>query len=133
MAQQPFIKKAIKALLMMPVLLMLNGCIYLVVGGVGAVGGYIVSPDTVEGITENDKNSVYDASIEISSIMGSVVEQNVDGGVILAKINTADVTISMVPISETTVKLMVKARKLYLPRINLAQDIYVKIMNYLNE
>ena len=34
-------------------------------GGVGAVGGYIVSPDAVEGITEHTEDEVWDAAIEV--------------------------------------------------------------------
>ena len=69
-------KKFLTFIIMVPLLGSLSGCIYLVVGGIGAVGGYVVSPDTVEGITENDTAMVWDTAIEVISIMGLIEEEN---------------------------------------------------------
>jgi len=106
-----------------------SGCIYLVVGGIGAVGGYIVSPDTVEGITDNDSAIVWDTAVETMSIMGLIKEESEDGGMILASVSGAKITITIVALSPSMTKVTVKARKAYLPRISLAQDVFVKIMN----
>ena len=43
-----------------------QGCVYLVVGSVGAIGGYVVSPDTVEGTVERDFQEVWDSSFRSS-------------------------------------------------------------------
>ena len=110
-----------------------SGCVYLVVGGIGAVGGYIVSPDTVEGITNNDVALVWDTAIETSSIMGLISESEEASGIILASIHGAKITITIVPLSVSTTKVTVKARKAFLPRISLAQDIFVKIMSRVEE
>lgn len=115
------------------VLFSLNGCIYLVVGGIGAVGGYIVSPDTVEGLTENDLVDVWDGTLEIVSIMGTIKEQNENSGFLVAKISGAEVTIKILKLNESNVKVSVKARKAYLPKISVAQDVFVKLMSHLNE
>jgi len=126
-------KKFLNTLLMIPVMFNLSGCVYLVVGGIGALGGYVVSPDTIEGITENDSLTVWDSSIEVISIMGLIQEQQEEIGLIVAKINRAEVTITITAINETTTKVSVKARKAYMPRISMAQEVYVKVMSYLNE
>jgi len=110
-----------------------SGCIYLVVGGIGVLGGYVVSPDTVEGLTENDVGRVWDATIEIVSIMGVIVEEQEDAGQLVAKVGGAMVTVSVIPISPSTVRLSVKARKHHFPKISAAQDVFVKIMSYLSE
>ena len=110
-----------------------SGCVYLVVGGVGALGGYIASPDTVEGMTEADLSQVFDTAIEVISIMGLVEEKNESGGVIKAKVNGAKVTVIVTQMSSASVKLSVKVRRHYLPKISLAQDIFVKIMSRVNE
>jgi hypothetical protein len=115
------------------VLFPLSGCIYVVVGGIGAVGGYIVSPDTVEGITENDAELVWDTATEVVSIMGLVKEENETGGILLADVNRAKVVVTITTLSPTTTKVAVKARKAYLPKISLAQDIFAKIMTRLGE
>ena len=109
-----------------------QGCVYLVVGGIGAVGGYIVSPDTVEGITENDALTVWETAYEIISIMGTIQEEQ-DGSIILANVNGAKVTVTLVALNQSTVKVTVKARKAYLPKISVAQNVFVKIMSRLNE
>lgn len=126
-------KNALIAVVLVPLFFSFSGCIYLVVGGIGAVGGYIVSPDTVEGTTENDASTVWDAAVEVLSIIGLVEEENEAGGLILASANGAKITITIVSLSPTTSKLTVKARKAYLPRISLAQDVFVKIMTRVNE
>jgi len=120
-------------ILILPVLLSLSGCIYLVVGGLGAVGGYVVSPDTVEGVTENEREIVWDAAVEITSIMGTIKEQQEDSGIIIAKVGGAKVTISVIALSQSAVKLRVKSRKAFFPKISTAQDVFVKIMSQVNE
>src|SRR5574339_432771 len=84
-------QKIVKCLVCIPILFNLSGCVYLVVGGIGALGGYIVSPDTVEGITENDAMTVWDSAVEVVSIMGLIQEQQEEGGIIQAKMNKANV------------------------------------------
>jgi len=126
-------QRIVKFLVCIPILFNLSGCVYLVVGGIGALGGYIVSPDTVEGITENDAMTVWDSAVEVVSIMGLIQEQQEEAGIIQAKINKANVTVTVVSINETTTKVTVKARKAYMPRISTAQDVYVKVMSFVNE
>lgn len=106
-----------------------SGCIYLVVGGIGAVGGYVVSPDTVEGISDNEVAYVWDTAIETISVMGLIDESEEASGMILASVHGARITVTIVTLSETTTKVTVKARKAFLPRISLAQDVFVKIMS----
>lgn len=110
-----------------------SGCVYLIIGGVGALGGYVVSPDTVEGITENEMSIVFDAALEIVAVMGTIQEQHPDAGVLIAKIHGAKVTITSTSITPSTTKLTVKARKAMMPRISVAQDVFVKVMSYVNE
>ncbi len=124
----------VKSLLCIPLLAVcLNGCIYLAIGGVGALGGYIASPDTVEGLAESDTEQVWDTAVEVVSIMGLVESKNEAGGVIKARISGAGVTVVIMKMSSSSVKLSVKARKHYLPKISLAQDVFVKVMSRVNE
>ncbi|MGE0268564.1 MAG: hypothetical protein AB7S78_08940 [Candidatus Omnitrophota bacterium] len=123
----------IKKILMLPVLFSLSGCVYLVVGGIGALGGYVVSPDTVEGITTNDQTTVWDTSLEIVSIMGTVQESSEDAGIILANIDRAKVRVTIQSMDGGTCRISVKARKFLFPKISTAQNVFVKIMSTLNE
>jgi hypothetical protein len=126
-------KNLLVTVLLVLLLWPLSGCIYVVVGGIGAVGGYVVSPDTVEGVTENDMALAWDSAVDVLSIMGLVVEENEAGGMILSNINGAKVTVTIVSLSPGATKVTVKARKAYLPKISLAQDVFVKIMSRLSE
>jgi len=110
-----------------------SGCVYWVVGSLGALGGYVISPDTVQGITNHEQSEIWDASIEILSIMGTIGENKVDGGIIMAKIQGAKVTVNILPVSSHTNRIIVKARKGIFPKIALAQEVYIKIMTHLNE
>ncbi len=113
------------SLIMMP----LSGCIYLAAGGVGALGGYIVSPDTVEGVIEGEYAAVWQTIIDITSIMGKIEEKHDQEGSLLSIINGAKVEIGLLQLDDDSLRLRIKARKAFFPRISIAQDIYVKIMN----
>lgn len=106
---------------------------YLIVGSVGAIGGYIVSPDTVEGITEHTKDEVWDSAVEVISIMGLISEKNEQGGILIAKVGGAKATVNVTMLSEKVTKLTVKARRSFFPRIKTAQDIYAKVIGRLIE
>lgn len=123
----------LKKLLMLPILFSLSGCVYLVVGGIGALGGYVVSPDTVEGITTNDDVTVWDTASEIIGIIGTVQESSEDAGIILATVEGAKVRITVQALNDTNTKISVKARKHFFPKISTAQNVFVKIMSTLNE
>lgn len=124
----------VKNLLCIPLLAVcLNGCIYFAIGGVGALGGYIASPDAVEGLAESSTAQAWDTAAEVVSIMGLIESKNEAGGIIKARINGAAVTVMIMEMSSSSVKLTVKARKHYLPKISLAQDVFVKIMSRMNE
>jgi len=126
-------QEVLKRLIMIPLLVSLSGCVYLVVGGIGALGGYVISPDTIEGLTNNDDLTVWDAASEVIAIMGAVEESSEDAGIIISTIGGSNVTVSITRLSEGTTRLRVKARKHHLPKIQIAQDIYVKIMSRVNE
>ncbi len=129
-----FSRKNLRTLiLILPILVSLTGCVYVVVGTVGALGGYIVSPDTVEGVASHEKVKVWDAAIEIASVMGWIENQNEVNSVIKAKINGARVTITITSINDSTTKVTVKSRKVFLPKVSLAQDVFVKIMSRLKQ
>lgn len=106
-----------------------TGCIYLVAGSVGALGGYAVSPDTVEGESESDYETLWDAANEVIGIMGTVNRKDYKMGTIDGTISSARISVDISQISSTQVRLRVKARKNMLPNIKIAQDVFVKIKN----
>ena len=70
-----FRQRLIAALISLCVVTAVSGCVPLWVGAgvAGIVGGYSVSPDTVEGTSSHSLEECWDASKEIATIMGQVV------------------------------------------------------------
>ena len=128
-----FKKNLCRHILAISLLLTAPGCVFVVLGSVAAVGGYVISPDTVEGLTNKSEKAVWNSAVEILSIMGKVTEQYQEKGMAVAQISGATVTVTVYSMTEKTVKLRVKARKSFLPKIGMAQDVFTKIMNYLNK
>ncbi len=122
----------IKKLLTLCALFSLSGCVYLAVGGIGALGGYVVSPDTVEGTTANDQATVWEKALEVVSVMGTVVESSEGAGIILVNVDRAKVRVTLQSITSDTCMVSVKARKFLFPKMSTAQNVFVKIMSSLS-
>lgn len=110
-----------------------SGCVYLVLGGVAAVGGYTVSPDTIQGETEKDYDEVWDVAVDVTSIMGKIDYKSDKIGEISALVNGSRIRIDLSQLTPTMVRIKVKARRSFFPSISVAQDVYVKIMRRLDE
>lgn len=109
------------------------GCGIVVIAGLGAVGGYVISPDTVEGILGYSEGELYSSASDTLSVMGTVTEQSKGSGRVAATIAGVRVTVDVIPTSKSTTKLKVKARRWFFPKISVAQDVYVKIVRQLQE
>ena len=110
-----------------------QGCVYLVIGSVGALGGYVVSPDTVEGTTERDYGEVWDAAFEVVNIMGKIIKQNEKEGRLEAIVNNSRVNVTINQLSRSMITISVKARMSFFPSVSTAQDVYIKIINRLGQ
>jgi len=108
-----------------------SGCIFLVVGGVGAVGGYAVTRDTFEGVSSKGQEELLAAAHKVLSIMGTISDERPKDGEIVATVNGNHITVDVIQVNLTTSKLRVKARNGIFPRVGVAQEVYTKIMNQL--
>ena len=108
-----------------------SGCVFLVVGAAGAVGGYAVSRDTFEGASSKGQQELMTAAHKVLSIMGTISDERPKDGEIVATVYGNHVVVDVIQINLTTSKLRVKARKAIFPRIAVAQEVYTKIMNQL--
>ncbi len=117
------------ALLLFVLVLSLSGCFYALIGGVGALGGYAISPDTVEGETQVSYDEVWKAAMDVLSIMGTIKMSDYKLGSIEAVVNRGVVWIDIAQLPGSWVRLRVKVRKNMMPKIRTAQDVWVKIKN----
>ena len=108
--------------------LLLSGCIFVIGGAVGVLGGYAISQDTIQGETSKSFTSIWSSAVEVLNIMGDVSIEDAAKGVIEASVDSSRVKIDVVELVPGVVRLRVKARKSIFPNIKLAQKIYVKII-----
>ena len=105
------------------------GCAAFVVGSaVGLLGGYAISRDTVQGETEKDYDSLWNAAAEVLDKMGASEIDDSNKGVVRAKIGKSKVYITMEQLTPHTARLRVKCRKNIMPDLSLSQKLYVRIV-----
>jgi len=112
--------------------LLSSGCIYMIVGGAAAVGGYVVSPDSVEGIVEYSQEELWKASKDVLSLMGKLQETSKRDGYLMASVAGARVQITISSFDSKSARIRVKARRSFVPKISLAQEVYAKIIQKLS-
>ncbi|MCM8796118.1 MAG: DUF3568 domain-containing protein [Candidatus Omnitrophica bacterium] len=121
--------KGLIALLLIFLMLVNLGCVALVAGtAIGAVGAYAVSKDTIQGDTDKSYDSLWNASLSVSKIRGTIKQEDPLRGYIELETDTGRVWIRVIRLTRATTRLRVSARRLHFPHINLASDIFVKIM-----
>lgn len=121
--------KKIAAFLIPCILLSAMGCAPLIIGGaVGAVGGYAVSKDTIQGETDKNYDSLWEAALNVSKIRGEVKDEDKTKGYIDLEAESSKVYIRLIRLTAATTRLKVKARKYHFPNMALAQDMFTKIM-----
>jgi hypothetical protein len=112
-------------------LTMLSGCIFIVAGSVGAVGGYAITRDTIQGEYDANYSRAWKSALEVSSILGRVTTKNTTKGVIEAEVDKAKIKIEITQLTPEAIRLKVKARKGIFPRLGTAEKVFVKIVQQL--
>ncbi len=106
------------------------GCAPLIIGGaVGAVGGYAISKDTIQGETDKSYDSIWEAALTVSKIRGQIKYEDNTKGYIDLEAESSKVYIRLIRLTAATTRLRVSARKYHFPNMSLAQDIFTKIMD----
>lgn len=110
-------------------LFLTSGCVPLIVGGaVGALGGYAISRDTIQGETDIEYERLWDATISIAQIRGTITSEDHRQGYLTAEMGSSKVWIRLIRLTKATTCLKVSARKHHFPNLSLAQNLFVKIM-----
>ncbi|MCM8780586.1 MAG: DUF3568 family protein [Candidatus Omnitrophica bacterium] len=123
-------KKIISLFLLLITLLNLSGCLgALIIGGAaGALGAYAVSKDTIQGETDKPYDTLWNAAVMIGKIRGTIKNQDSVKGYIELEADSSKVWIRLIRLTRATTRIRISARKHHLPNIELAQDIFVKII-----
>ena len=123
--------KRILSLLLFPfILLSISGCVALVVGAAaGAVGGYAISKDTIQGETERPYEDLWGAAIMVAKVRGVIKQEDQLSGYLEVDVGSDKVRIRLTRLTQTATQIKVSARnKFRLPRLSLAEEIFIKII-----
>lgn len=112
------------------ILPVVSGCVPLMVGGaVGAVGGYAISKDTIQGETDKRYEALWNSALMVSRIKGTIKQEDAAKGYLELESDGNRVWVRLVRLTRSATRLKISARnKLHLPNIGLAQEMYVKII-----
>jgi hypothetical protein len=111
--------------------LLIFGCVPLIIGGVGVLGGYAISQDTIAADTSKDIEKLWQVSKDVASVMGLIKTADESTKTLQANIYSSVVIVRVEKVTDATNRIKVKARKYFLPNIGLAQKVFVKIMQKL--
>jgi hypothetical protein len=122
-------KKAALLGLAILVIVSISGCVPLIIGGAaGALGACAVSKDTIQGETDKPYESLWNSALMVGRIRGVIREEDYTRGYIELQADSSRVRVRLIRMTQETTRLIISARKHHLPNINLAQDLFVKIM-----
>lgn len=107
----------------------ISGCAPLIIGAAaGALGGYAVSRDTVQGATDTDYDRLWNAAITVARIRGVIKSEDYARGCFTVEAESSKVWIRLIRLTRATTRIRISARKMHFPNLNLAEDLFVKIM-----
>jgi hypothetical protein len=108
-----------------------SGCIVLIATSVGAIGGYAVTRDTIQGEYDVRLNDAFRAAKEVCGMLGTVVADSASLGEVEATVDQARVTVTLVQLTREAVRIKVKARRGLFPRLGTAERVFAKIVSQL--
>lgn len=123
--------KLISYLIILFVGISLCGCVAFFIGSaVGALGGYAISRDTIQGETDRNSEDLWEASVKVLEMMEATEIDDSLKEKVQGKIGITRVTITIEQLTPSTARLRVKCRKNILPNLTLSQKLYVRIIEH---
>jgi hypothetical protein len=122
-------KKFLALFVLIPFLMAgLCGCVPVFLMAVGGVGVYAISKDTIQGDTDAPYEALWDAAMKVARIRGTLLNEDFSRGYIEIDAKPNKIWIQFVRVTATATKIRVSARKYKLPNIDLAQEVFIKIV-----
>ena len=113
--------------LFIPLILFSYGCAPVLFATAGAIGGYAASRDSVTIDLDKPWDRVWAACLEETKKQGVSKREDRANGRIDAKVQMADVVVTLKQLTPATVRVVVRARKNLLPQVEVAQRLGVAI------
>jgi hypothetical protein len=92
------------------------------------LGAYAVSKDTVQGDSDNDFDSLWESAINVSKQYGVIQQENISTGYIELTVDSSKIWIRLIRLTQATTRIRISARRYHFPNMELAQDLFVKII-----
>lgn len=93
----------------------------------GAVAGYAISRDSVLLDMDHPWDRVWSATQQEVTERGQVKRENPKRGRLDARVDEADVVVALKQLTSSTVRVVVRARKNLLPKVDVAQRVALGI------
>jgi len=123
-------KRSLSIILFLCVLPVVCGCAPLIIGAAaGGLGAYAVSRDTVQGDSDLNFDLLWESALNIAKQRGIIQQENIVSGYIELSSDSSKVWIRLIRLTQATTRIRVSARKFHFPNMDLAQDIFVKIVS----
>ena len=123
-------KRLTVLLLLIPFLVVgLSGCVPVFLMAVGGVGVYATSKDTIQGDTDTPYEALWDSAVKVARIRGTILQQDFNRGYIEVDAKPNKIWIQFIRVTAAATKIRVSARKYKLPNIDLAQEVFIKIVD----
>ena len=121
--------KFISLILLPFILISVCGCAPLIIGAAaGGLGAYAVSKDTVQGDSDKSYDALWESAVSVSGMRGIIQQDNANTGYIELSAESSKVWIRLIRLTQATTRIKISARKYHFPNMELAQDIFVKII-----
>lgn len=122
-------KKSLSIALVLFILPALCGCVPLIVGAAaGGLGAYAISKDTVQGDSDKNFDLLWESAINVGRQYGIIQQENISTGYIELTADSSKVWIRLIRLTQATTRIRISARKFHFPNMELAQDLFVKII-----
>ncbi|MEK7849967.1 MAG: DUF3568 family protein, partial [Candidatus Omnitrophota bacterium] len=99
----------IKNLFLFPVLfaalLNLSGCVFIVAGTIGAVGGYAITRDTIQGEYDAKFDDAWKSALETCNALGFITTKDTHRGTIEASVELAKVRVEITPLTQEAIRV----------------------------
>lgn len=121
--------KRLSIFLVLFILPVVCGCVPLIIGAAaGGLGAYAVSKDTVQGDSDKNFDLLWESAIDVGKQYGIIQQENISTGYIELTVDSNKVWIRLIRLTQATTRIRISARKYHFPNMELAQDLFVKII-----
>ncbi len=123
--QRESILTFVRMTLLVPALF-LSGCAPILLAS-GAAAGYLLGKDSVTMDLDRPREHVWSVCVEETKLQGTVKQADPKEGRVEAQIQQSSVVVTVEQLTPATVRVVVRARRNLLPKIEVAQRLIIAI------